>query len=139
MGPVSGTKKMKLESARQTILLVEDDFVLRTSLAELLIKQGYLVECAAHGMEAFQRLNTGAPKPFLIVLDMMMPYMDGREFHNLKREDPAVADVPIIVITANGEYAAQLARSDVRQTFYKPVNTARLLKSIEALAREATC
>jgi two-component system phosphate regulon response regulator PhoB len=127
-----------MASARQTILLVEDDFVLRTSLAELLIKQGYQVECAAHGMEAFQRLNTGTSKPFLILLDMMMPYMDGRQFQSLKRADPTLADLPVIVITANGEYAAQNARSDVRQTFYKPVNTARLLKSIEALAREAT-
>ena len=130
---------MNLASARQTILLVEDDFVLRTSLAELLIKQGYVVECAAHGLEAFQRLNTGTPKPFLILLDMAMPYMDGREFQNLKQADPAVADVPVIIITANGEYAAQAARSDVKQTFYKPVNTARLLKSIDDLARAATC
>ncbi|HEX3696515.1 MAG TPA: response regulator [Polyangia bacterium] len=130
---------MNLAAVRQTILLVEDDFVLRTSLAELLIKQGYMVECAAHGREAFHRLNTGRPKPFLILLDMAMPYMDGREFQNLKQADPAVADVPVIIITANGEYAAQAVRPDVKQTFYKPVNTARLLKSIDDLARAATC
>jgi CheY-like chemotaxis protein len=123
-------------SAKQPakILLVEDDFILRTSLAELLLNEGYEVECAAHGLEAFQRLNSGAAKPVLIVLDLMMPYMDGFEFRTLQRALPSVKDVPVVVITANGRAAVEAQTMDVEETFYKPVNTSRLLRTIRTLA-----
>jgi len=116
------------------ILLVEDDFVLRASLAELFASQGYTVECAAHGLEAFHRLNTSAVKPAVIVLDLMMPYMDGIEFRALQRALPSVSDIPVVVITANGRSAVEAATLDAKETFYKPVNTWRLLETIRALA-----
>ena len=124
--------------ARQPILLVEDDFVLRTSLAELLTQQGYDVECAAHGLEAYHWLNSANTKPSLIVLDLMMPYMDGFEFRDLQKALPAVADVPVLVITASGERAAEAPGLEARQTFFKPVNTSRLLETIRGLAPVAT-
>ncbi|HEY2730721.1 MAG TPA: response regulator [Polyangia bacterium] len=120
-----------------TILLVEDDFVLRASLAELFSSQGYLVECAAHGLEAFHRLNTASVKPSVIVLDLMMPYMDGLEFRTLQKALPSVADIPVVVITANGKSAVEAAQMDVKETFYKPVNTWRLLETVRALAQSA--
>jgi CheY-like chemotaxis protein len=128
---------MQHDSSRGTILLVEDDFVLRTSLAELLGDHGYFVECAAHGLEAFQRLSTTRTKPSVIVLDLMMPYMGGIEFRTLQRALPSVADVPVIVITANGQSAVEAARLDVKETFFKPVNTSRLLEAIRALTPDA--
>ena len=123
---------------RRPILLVEDDFVLRTSLAEFLTKQGYAVECAAHGLEAYHWLNSTPTKPAVIVLDVMMPYMDGIEFRDLQKALPTAADVPVIIITASGERAAEIARLDARQTFFKPVNTARLLDTIQGLAPAAS-
>ena len=121
--------------ASARILLVEDDFILRTSLAEFLMSEGYAVECAAHGLEAFQRLSSGEAKPAVIVLDLMMPYMDGFEFRTLQRALPSVKDVPVVVITGNGRAAVEAQRMDVEETFYKPVNTWRLLRTIKSLAR----
>ena len=122
---------------RRPILLVEDDFVLRTSLAEFLSKQGYTVECAAHGLEAYHWLNSSRTKPAVIVLDVMMPYMDGIEFRDLQKALPTAADVPVIIITASGERAAEIAGLDAKQTFFKPVNAARLLDTIKGLAPAA--
>src|SRR4029079_8341817 len=94
---------MSHDAAKPTILLVEDDFVLRTSLAELFMSHGYTVDCAAHGLEAFHRLNISPVKPSVIVLDLMMPHMDGLEFRALQRALPSFCDVPVVVITANAK------------------------------------
>ena len=126
-----------MRPSSRTILLVEDDFVLRASLAELFASQGYSVECAAHGLEAFHRLNTVSVKPSVIVLDLMMPYMDGLEFRALQKALPSVADIPVVVITANGKSAVEAAQMDVKETFYKPVNTWRLLETVRSLAQSA--
>ena len=126
------------DSARgKTILLVEDDFLFRASLAELLTSQGYTVECAAHGLEAFDRLSLLRPKPSVILLDLMMPHMGGIAFRSLQRALPDVADVPVVVITANPACTVDVEELDVAQTFYKPVNTSRLLETIDALSAAA--
>jgi CheY-like chemotaxis protein len=126
---------MNPSSSKGPILLVEDDFVLRTSLAELLINQGYTVDCAAHGLEAFQRLNSEGRRPAVIVLDLMMPYMDGLEFRRLQRALPSMSDVPVVVLTANGRSALEAEKLDVKEMFYKPVNTSRFLETIRTLVR----
>ena len=83
------------------ILLIEDDFMLRGSLAVVLESEGYRVECEANALDALRRLER-APKPSLILLDIMLPYMDGLEFRALQRATPELADIPVIVITAVG-------------------------------------
>ena len=69
------------------ILLVEDDFMLRGSLAAVLKEEGYKVECAANALDALRRLER-RPKPSLILLDIMLPYMDGLEFRAVQRSRP---------------------------------------------------
>lgn len=122
-------------STRPSILLVEDDFVLRTGLAELLDARGYAVECAADGLEAFNRLTSRRDKPSLIVLDLMMPYMNGIEFRAMQRSLPAIADVPVVVLTANPRAAveAEQLQLDVRRTLFKPVDAASFLEVVEEL------
>jgi len=129
---------MNQDTQKATILLVEDDFVLRTSLAELFMSHGYAVDCAAHGLEAFHRLNTSPVKPSVIVLDLMMPHMDGIEFRSLQRALPRFSDVPVVVITANAHSGVEAAEMDVAETFYKPVNTWRLLEKIQRLTQRAS-
>jgi len=128
---------MERHTPKGPVLLVEDDFVLRTSLAELLMSEGYEVDCAAHGIEALNRLTQSRRKPAVIVLDIMMPYLDGIELRSLQRRLPDVADVPVVVITANARSAVEAERLDVAQTFYKPVNTGRLLETIRELTSPA--
>jgi CheY-like chemotaxis protein len=111
------------------ILLIEDDFMLRGSLAAVLGSEGYRVECAANALDALHRLER-PPRPSLILLDIMLPYMDGLEFRALQRRTPRIADIPIIVITAVGirrEVAEELGLS---HTFFKPLDRPRLLDAI---------
>jgi two-component system, chemotaxis family, chemotaxis protein CheY len=111
------------------ILLIEDDFVLRGSLAVVLQAEGYRVECAANALEALVRLER-APKPSLILLDIMLPYMDGLEFRSLQRATPGLADIPVIVITAVGMRPEVAAELGLRQSFFKPLERPKLLDAI---------
>jgi len=111
------------------ILLIEDDFVLRGSLAVVLQSEGYKVECAANALEALGRLER-APTPSLILLDIMLPYMDGLEFRGLQRAVPELADIPVIVITAVGVRPDVAAELELRQAFFKPLERQKLLDAI---------
>jgi two-component system chemotaxis response regulator CheY len=103
--------------------------MLRGSLAAVLQSEGYRVESAANALEALTRL-TRPPKPSLILLDIMLPYMDGLEFRALQRAAPDMADIPVIVITAVGLRPEVAAELDLRQTFFKPLERPRLLDAI---------
>ena len=114
------------------ILLVEDDFILRSALATLLHTEGYRVESAANALDALTRLER-APKPSLILLDIMLPYMDGLEFRALQRIKPAIADIPVIVITAVGVRPEIAAELGLGQPLFKPLDRPRLLAAIKRL------
>jgi len=111
------------------ILLVEDDFMLRGSLATVLGAEGYRVECEANALDALRRLER-PPKPSLILLDIMLPYMDGLEFRALQRNMRDVADIPVIVITAVGIRPEIAADLDLVHAFSKPLDRPRLLSAI---------
>jgi CheY-like chemotaxis protein len=119
------------------ILLVEDDFVLRSSLATFLHAEGYRVESAANALDALRRLER-APKPSLILLDIMLPYMDGLEFRALQRATPAIADIPVIVITAVGVRPDVAAELDLRQALFKPLERPKLLHAIRGHCTPST-
>ena len=81
------------------ILLIEDDHDLRNTLAEVLGANGHVVHAAEHGQEALELLRGGC-HPGLILLDMVMPVMDGRRFLELKIADPALATIPVVILSA---------------------------------------
>lgn len=110
-------------------MLVEDDFMLRGSLAAVLQSEGYRVESAANALDALHRLER-LPRPSLILLDIMLPYMDGLEFRALQRSNRAIADIPIIVITAVGIQPKVAEELDLREAFSKPLDRGRLLAAI---------
>jgi CheY-like chemotaxis protein len=116
-----------LDAPRQKklILIVEDDFVLRTAVAELLTSDGHDVECAADGLEALIRLDSSTRKPAVILLDITMPRMDGVRFRDLQKSLPGIASIPVIAVTG----AAKAQRSgfdhrDFHDTFFKPLDVA---------------
>lgn len=111
------------------ILLIEDDFVLRGALATMLHAEGYKVESAANAVDALRRLER-RPTPSLILLDIMLPYMDGLEFRSFQRRTPMIAEIPVIVITAVRIPPDAAAELDLRETLYKPVERQRLLHAI---------
>src|SRR5881392_3915466 len=89
------------------VLVVEDDEDIRDSLVEFLGDEGYEARGAGNGREALSLLAAIAPPPCLIILDLMMPVMDGRTFREEQLRRPDVADIPVIVISAYRDLAAQ--------------------------------
>jgi CheY-like chemotaxis protein len=92
------------------ILIVEDDKSLRDSLCDALSLEGYEVAVAEHGEAALAYLRTGA-RPCLILLDLMMPVMDGLTLRQEILKDQALADIPVIVMTAASQSYANKVES----------------------------
>jgi len=85
---------------KERVVVVEDDELIRDSLLEVLEENGYEAIGAGDGREALDKLAALDGPPCLIVLDLMMPGMDGREFRKHQLEDPALAAIPVVVISA---------------------------------------
>lgn len=80
------------------ILLVEDNRAIREAVAALLEHQGHCVSHAGNGQEALEALTTSRPN--LVLLDLMMPVMDGWTFLDIKERDLALADIPVVIYSA---------------------------------------
>jgi CheY-like chemotaxis protein len=86
------------ESAR--VLVVEDDVDIRSALVEYLSLEGYDVAAAENGRDGLLRLQTG-PRPHAVVLDVHMPVMDGMTALERMRQNPAWAEIPVILASAD--------------------------------------
>lgn len=82
------------------ILIVEDDDAIRDRLSELLSARGYRTFTAANGNEALDLVRRRALRPSVVLLDLAMPEMDGYEFLESQANDPWIARVPVILVTA---------------------------------------
>jgi CheY-like chemotaxis protein len=110
------------------ILLVEDDTDIRTTLKEVLELEGYDVVPAGNGKEAFDALQTMDVHPCLILLDLMMPIMNGWEFLEAQQATAMLASIPVVVVSAAGDKA----RSAKAHGFIKkPIEVDGLLKMIK--------
>ena len=113
----------------RTILVVDDDQDLRDAIADILSDEGYRVGQAGNGAEALTYLRTHE-KPDLILLDLMMPVMDGLQFRREQRRDPLLAEIPVVVLTAAGKVARrELAAEDV--VVAKPIRPDELLQLLK--------
>jgi len=111
------------------ILVVDDDPDIRESLREVLEDEGYSVNCVGNGREALDYLKTASsPRPCVILLDLMMPVMDGWQFRREQKQDPAIADIPLVVITATGKRPVLI---DAAELVMKPLDLNRLFEAIE--------
>jgi CheY-like chemotaxis protein len=107
------------------ILVVEDDAGSREALVDILEIRGYSVQAAANGREAMEKLR-GSLRPSLIILDLLMPEMDGWEFRSRQKKDPILAKVPVTAITAFAE-----ARIDAHHVLTKPLDVDHLLNVVQ--------
>jgi CheY-like chemotaxis protein len=112
---------------QRTILVVDDDSAIRDSLSELLQDEGYLVARAQNGQQALEFLRANGA-PCLILLDLMMPVMDGFEFIDQQRGDPALAGIPVVVITAAGDHRSRGVQA--RQVLPKPIRAETLMTTV---------
>ena len=106
------------------LLIVEDEIAVRDALTELVNKDGREIVTASDGQEALARLAE-VPRPCLILLDLMMPRMNGWEFLQRKSADPLIADIPTIVLSGSGRPAG------AAHHLTKPVDVNRLLTLID--------
>src|SRR5215813_15425786 len=90
---------MSLVAKGRNILLIEDEVDIRTILKDALEWEGYRVYTASNGKEGIEVLPE-MPVPCLILLDLMMPVMNGWEFANALENDRAYADIPIVTVSA---------------------------------------
>jgi two-component system NtrC family sensor kinase len=116
----------------QRILVVEDDRGIRDALRTILAGEGYAVSCCDDGRQAFDVLVNTTPAPEVIILDLMLPGMDGWEFRLRQRADPRVAKIPLLVISADG--SAKAAAIDADAFLCKPFDLSLLMSEVNRLA-----
>ncbi len=125
-----------LRSAK-TILVVDDDLEIRETLRDVLEEEGYRVESAANGAEALlllRRPDAPPVSPDLILLDLMMPEMNGWQFCEAQRGDPALSSIPVLIISAASLGAARGSVAG-NPLLKKPIELERLLAAVERYAR----
>ncbi len=116
---------------RKKILIVDDEFGVREYLSEKLQLSGYETFTAADGQEGMDVVLK--VKPDLILLDILMPIMDGWKMLSCLREQENTRDIPVVMLTARGE-TESLFKSQARRAldyFIKPVDTKELLAFIK--------
>jgi CheY-like chemotaxis protein len=113
------------------VLIVDDDEGIRTALKISVELFGYKAYCAGNGEEALELLGT-MPRPMVILLDLMMPVMDGRSFAETLGRRPGWADVPIVVLTAFAGNAETVPNA--RRVLSKPFDLSTLLDSLRQFA-----
>jgi len=113
-----------------SVLIIEDDDGVRDSLAAILREEGYVVEVAGSGTEAFAHLRS-RPHPTLILLDLMMPEMDGIDFRQRQLEDAELRKIPVIIISARPDIARQAARLGADGFLQKPMSFEELLHLVQ--------
>ncbi|MGE0451866.1 MAG: response regulator [Vicinamibacterales bacterium] len=112
-----------------SVLIVEDDDDLRQMMVALLALEGFEPEAACDGAEALTMLRSDSRRPCVIVLDMMMPRMDGWEFCRQRALDPSIGDIPIIILSAAPTERLQIP---VAAVLPKPFDYDRLLRTIRS-------
>jgi CheY-like chemotaxis protein len=117
----------------EPVLVVDDDDDVRESLMDFLRDYGYEPVGASDGRDALEKLTTAAIQPCVIILDLMMPIMDGRAFREKQLGSPELARIPVVVISAYKDVAEVLVELGVDNHFPKPLNLNALLKTIKKL------
>src|SRR5262245_8815338 len=117
------------DAAETSVLVVEDDFDLRDALVPILEYEGHRVVSAANGREALDRLQA-MPLPSLILLDLMMPVMNGEAFRAEQLRDPRLAAIPVVVVSADPTAEEQAARMGAVGCIRKPFDVDDLLATV---------
>jgi DNA-binding response OmpR family regulator len=110
------------------VLVVDDEPMVRETLGQVLTEEGYIVDLAIDGESALERVNTAQPDA--ILLDLMMPGMNGRQFLQLLRELPAFKNVPVVIMTAVHGLNVNLQTLGASDLVEKPFNVDELLNKV---------
>lgn len=112
------------------ILVVDDDRDIREMISQVLTIEGYRVTSAANGQEALEQLRDERTRAGLILLDLMMPVMNGWEMRAEMARDPLLAAIPVVVISGDGEVPKKEAAMGAAGYITKPIELDALLATV---------
>ncbi|MCY0993424.1 response regulator [Nannocystis sp. ILAH1] len=119
------------------VLVVDDDPDVCETLQTVLEVSGYRVAAAGNGQEALDALRSGV-RPCLVLLDLMMPVMNGQEFRAEQREDPAIAGVPVVVVSGDHRVAEKAVEMGL-EGLSKPIDIDDLLHLVGRFCGPPAC
>ncbi len=115
------------------MLIVEDDLDIGRSLKELFVEEGYSAVLAPNGKLALDYLQKAAVLPCAILLDIMMPVMDGVQFWQEAQKDPRFRGIHLVVMTADASIETRRAQIRAEVFLRKPLNVSTVLDTVERL------
>jgi len=115
------------------LLIIEDDEDIRETLVDVLEDHGYEVNSASNGLEGLEALSASPRLPCLILLDLMMPRMDGAAFRQEQRQREELAGIPVVVISAYRDAEERAATLEAAAFLPKPIDMHQLLHTVEML------
>jgi len=113
------------------ILVIDDDLETRAAISELLADLDYWPMTTRNGLEALESLRRGV-RPAAILVDAYMPLMDGEAFCAACDEDPALARIPRILVSANRDAALRITRCRATAFLSKPIDPKELVRALES-------
>ncbi len=122
-------------NGQKHILIVEDDQFIRNSMLELVESVGCSAAAVGNGREAINYLNECSVLPNLILLDLMMPVMDGFEFRVEQQKDPKICGIPVVIMSADGHVADKQARTSAYDYLKKPFELESILAIVEKVCQ----
>jgi CheY-like chemotaxis protein len=123
-----------LDLSCRTILVVDDDPDVRDAISNVLADEGYQVTSAGNGREALERLHQQI-RPSLILLDMVMPDMDGWRFKMELKKEPELAAIPVVILSAHGNVRDAALALGAADYLRKPLRMESLLEIAERYCR----
>ena len=120
------------------ILVVDDEADIRDTIVEVLEEHGYHAVGAADGAEALVRLRDPDDHWCVVLLDLMMPRMDGRSFRAEQLQDPTLSPIPVVVVSALPDVGETAKELQVAAHVSKPVSLANLVRIVERFCPQAT-
>jgi DNA-binding response OmpR family regulator len=126
------------QACGRIVLVIEDDSDIRDTIGELLEEQNYRPLLAPNGAAGLLELRAIDPKPCLILLDVMMPIMDGKTFRVQQQIDPSLNQIPVVVLSAHADAKAAAAEMKADGFLKKPIDLGTLLATVDRFcARDA--
>lgn len=114
------------------VLIVDDDIGIRELLAQVLEDEAFMSVTCFDGADALEYLRAADTLPCTILLDLMMPRMDGWAFRQAQLQDAALATIPVVVLSARPDLAAQGRALGVANVLSKPIDLMRLITVVQA-------
>ncbi len=127
---------MPRKASSQGVLVVDDDADIRCALVSALEEQGYRAISASNGVEALEVLRILPTPPSVILLDLMMPVMNGWQFCAQQRQDPLLSKIPVVVVSAHGNVEEEASQVAASAYLRKPFLIQDLLHTIAKVCSE---